>query len=343
MSVVHRVRLPISATPLVDVGHRVEPAEVMATRRPIGEGLVVDVAGGLRRSADDACDLLRVPPGSRMRAGDPIAADRGGREVVAPVDCLFLAYDRRNGSALIAPLEPEVTIIGHVRGEVVAVSRDVIEISVAGALVTGIGGLGGAVHGELLMAVTDPADELRAGAIDVGAAGRILVGGSRASAETLTRARAMGVAGIVLGGALDKELRDFEAAHARRRQPGAAEGPAVMVVSGYGRTALEGGLFAWFARHEGRLASLFGTDARLYVYDADPPPTRRDLPRAGDRVVAERRPYAGVAGELVTILPEPHATPAGVAVDSGIVRFDDGRTAVVPLANLVAVARSAGG
>ena len=52
------------------------------------------------------------------------------------------------------------------------------------------------------------------------ATGRILVGGSRASAETLTRARAMGVAGIVLGGVLDKELRDFEATQQRRREIG---------------------------------------------------------------------------------------------------------------------------
>ena len=48
--------------------------------------------------------------------------------------------------------------------------------------------------------------------------GRIVVGGSRASAEALIRARAMGVAGMVLSGMLDKELRDFEAIQQRRRE-----------------------------------------------------------------------------------------------------------------------------
>ena len=31
-------------------------------------------------------------------------------------------------------------------------------------------------------------------------------------------------------------------------------------------------MFAWFRAHDGHLASLFGAAARLYVYDAEPPP-----------------------------------------------------------------------
>lgn len=344
MSAVHRVRLPVAATPLVEVGHRVEPAEVLAMRRPPGEGAVIEVAARLRRSAADAEDLVRANPGSRLAAGGVLASDGRGREVTVDEACLFLGYDRDAGTALVAPLGPEEPIIGHVRGDVADVGPAAIEIRVAGALVAGVGGIGEAVHGEIAMAVGDPAEELRAGAIDVGARGRILVGGSRASAETLTRARAMGVAGIVLGGMLDKDLRDFEAARARRRELAASSGSfALMIVGGYGKVALDDALFAWFARHAGHLGSLFGTDARLYVYDADPAPGRRSLPRTGDRVVANRRPYAGAGGELVAVRDEPHATPAGIVARSGIVRFDDGRTAVVPLANLVAVERRTGG
>jgi len=36
------------------------------------------------------------------------------------------------------------------------------------------------------------------------------------------------------------------------------------------------------------------------------------------------------------VLAGLHATPAGVAAVSGLVRFEDGRAAVVPLANLEA-------
>ena len=144
-------------------------------------------------------------------------------------------------------------------------------------------------------------------------------------------------AGIVLGGILDKELHDFEATQSRRREIGGiGDDFAVIVLEGYGKVGLDVELFGWFQRHDGRMASLFGGDARLYVYDADPAPARRTFARAGDRVIAHRRPYAGVGGRLVRVLESLHATPGGIAARSGLVRFDDGRSAIVPLANLEA-------
>jgi len=340
MSVVHRVRLPVGASALVDAGHRVEPSEVLAMRRAVEGGVTVPVAARLRRSADTGGELIVVRPGEVLAAGDRLAADERGNEVLVTTACVYLGYDPGDGSALVAPLGAAEPILGHVRGEVSSVSADAIEIAVAGALVSGVGGSGRAVHGELRVAVHEPGEELRAGAIDVSATGRIVVGGSRASAETLTRARAMGVAGIVLGGVLDKDLRDFEATQARRREVGGVDDDfAVVVLEGYGKVGLDAELFAWFRAHDGHLASLFGDAARLYVYDAEPPPGRRVLPRPGSRVVAHRRPFAGGAGELVRELDGLHANHAGIAARSGIVRFDDGRTAVVPLANLEATER----
>ena len=336
MSVVHRVRLPVGATALVEPGHRVEPAEVLATRRAVEGGVSIPIAARLRRSAAEAAELLDARPGNFLAAGDRLATG-GGRDVLAPYACVFLAYDADDGTALVAPLGGAQPILGHVRGEVESVTRDAIEIRVAGALVSGVGGSGNAVHGGLLMGVRDPADELRAGAIDVGAAGRIVVGGSRASAEALTRARAMGVVGIVLGGALDKELRDFEATQARRRDLGGEAGSfAVVVVEGYGKVGMDAALFEWFRRHAGRMASLFGADGLLYVYDAQLAPGRRSLPRVGERVIAHRRPFQGRAGVLVAELEDLHATPSGIPTRMGLVRFEDGRLAPIPMANLEA-------
>jgi hypothetical protein len=343
MSVAHRVWLPVGAAPLVESGHRVEPAEVLATHRSVAGGITVPVAARLRRPPREAIELLDARPGAVLAAGDRLASDERGREVRTHTACIFLGYDADDGTALIAPLGSAEPILGHVRGEVESVTRDAIEIRVAGALVTGVGGSGSAVHGPLLMGARDPGEELRAGAIDVAATGHIVVGGSRASAETLTRARAMGVAGIVLGGALDKELGDFTASQARRREMGGVTGDfAILVVEGYGKVGMDASLFEWFRAHAGRMASLFGDAARLYVYDADPPPARRVLPRPGNRVVAHRRPYAGSVGELRRVLDGLHASQSGTLARCGVVHFDDGRIAVVPLANLSAVERPDG-
>jgi hypothetical protein len=337
VSVVHRVRLPVGASPMVEVGHLVEPAEVLATRRAPRGGTSVAVALPLRRSAADAAACLVVRPGARLEAGALLAADERGRQVRVSEACLLLGYDVDDGSAMVAPLSGSEPVLGHVRGEVVSVEADAIELRVAGALVTGVGGSGSAVHGELRVAVHEPGDELRASAIDASATGRIVVGGSRASAETLTRARAMGVAGIVLGGVLDKELRDFEATQQRRREIGGVRGDfAVLLLEGYGKVGFDPGLFAWFQTHNGHLASLFGAEGRLYVYEAGPPPARRPLPWPGDRVIAHRRPHAGLGGTLLRVLDRMYAADSGIVGRAGLVRFEDGRTAIVPIANLEA-------
>lgn len=342
-SVVHRVPLPVGATAAVKAGDRVQPEDVLATRRTPSGGTTLTVAARLRRPADRAADDLVVRPGASLERGTVLAREAGGREVTVPYPCLFLGYDPDHGTALVAPLAEQEPIVGHVRGRVSRVTPSQIEIRVAGGVLGGAGGSGPAVHGRLRVAVRDPLDELRAAAIDSDATGRILVGGSRASAEALTRARAMGVTGVVLGGVLDKDLRDFDATQRRRKELTAGSDFAILLLEGYGKVGIDPGVFAWLQRHDGKLASLFGDAARLYVYDADEPPGRRVPARSGERVVGTRRPYAGAGGRIARILPGLHAVASGIAARCALVRFDDGRTGVVPLANLEATDVAAGG
>ena len=335
--VVHRIPIPRGATLRVEVGEAVQPDQLLAMRRAPGHAIVVDVASRLHRSPIETASLLQARPGSRVEAGQLIARVGDGDGVTSPVAGLLVSYSRTDGTLLIAPLGEEEPVVGHVSGRIRAIEGGAIHVEVRGAQLVGVGGTGEAVHGELQVAVHEPGEELRAGAIDVGATGKILVGGSRASAETLTRARAMGVAGIVLGGVLDKELRDFEAIQRRRREIGGLTGSfGLVLLEGFGKVGFDPQLFAWFRRHAGHLASVFGSEHRMYVYDAQPPPLRRALPQVGERVIAHRRPFQGRGGVLVAVLDDLHATPSGLAATMGLVRFEDGRLAPVPLANLEA-------
>jgi hypothetical protein len=334
---VHRVPLPRGAIPHVRTGTQVHPEQVLATLRSVGDALRIQVARPLGRSPMDAKELILVRSGARVEADEPIARAPDGREVRAPGHAMFLTYSTVDGSALLVTLGAETPVIGHVAGTVLQVTRSFISVAVPGARLEGVGGMGDAVHGELAVAVHSHEEELRAGAIDVSAAGKILVGGSRASAETLTRARAMGVAGIVLGGILDKELRDFEAIQRRRREIGGLAGSfAVVLLEGFGKVAMDGQLFSWLRAHAGQTASLFGEERLLYVHDAAPPPQRAPLPEVGDRVVIHRRPFQGRSGVLVGVLDDLHNTPSGIAAVTGVVRLEDGRLAPIPLANLEA-------
>jgi hypothetical protein len=333
----HRVPIPRGALPSVTSGTEVLPDQVLAHHRRPGSPRRVPLAGTLRVGASEVAALLVARPGTHLEEGDAIARSPEGREVRAPISGLLLGVSASDGSALLAPLGAEEPVIGHVRGRVRTVEEGAITVEVPGVLVRGVGGTGSAVHGELVVAVHEPEEELRAAAIDVGATGKIVVGGSRASAETLTRARAMGVAGIVLGGVLDKELRDFEAIQRRRREVGGMTGSfGVLLLEGFGKVGIDPQRFAWLRAHAGHMASLFGADRLIYVYDAETAPGRRTLPRVGERVIAHRRPFQGRAGVLVAELEDLHATPSGIASRMGLVRFEDGRLAPVPMANLEA-------
>ncbi|MFN2484953.1 MAG: hypothetical protein ABR509_08545 [Candidatus Limnocylindria bacterium] len=332
----HRVPFPPSARILVAPGDEVRADDALATSRSLGEPIAVPVAARLRCDARDGARHLIGRPGVTVRTREKLAAWHG-REVRSPVDGLLIGYSRTDGVALLAPFGGETAIVGHVRGTVTAVEPSSVVVSVPAARIGGVHASGDAVHGELMIGVRSPADELRAGQVDVSATGRILVGGSRASAETLARARAMGIAGIVLGGILDKELRDFTAIQERREKMGGLTGSfALLLVEGYGKVALDPGLFAWLSDHQGHEASLFAGEGVLYVYDAAPPPPRRVPAHDGDRVVIHRRPHQGSSGRVERVFDQVHAAASGLLARHAVVALEDGTRAVMPLANLEA-------
>ena len=146
-----------------------------------------------------------------------------------------------------------------------------------------------------------------------GSAGTILVVGSRVDAETLTRARAMGVCGVVVAGLSSKERRDFLASEARQRAALHRLPPfAVLVLDGATRRPLAGAVQAVLAALAGSEVAIV-TDPPMLVFDRPnlvipPPPVdlvrirrRRDVRaarasssrpsvRAGSRAVSTSRP-----------------------------------------------------
>ena len=118
-----------------------------------------------------------------------------------------------------------------------------ITIRAAGRGIRGIVALGGPTRGRLQRRRGRRA-AARAASTS-GSAGTILVVGSRVDAETLTRARAMGVRGIVVAGLASKERRDFLASEARQRAALHRLPPfAVLVLDGAIRRPLAGAVQA---------------------------------------------------------------------------------------------------
>jgi hypothetical protein len=188
--------------------------------------------------------------------------------------------------------------------------------------------LGGPTRGRLQV-LAGVEGELRPGSLDVGAAGTILVVGSRIDAETLTRARAMGVRGIVVGALASKERRDFLASERRQRAALHRLSPyAVLVLDGAIRRPIASPMMAVLNALVGREVAIT-TDPPALLFDA---PDIVDVV-APDLVRVRGGALAGREGRWAGLLG-PRRFAGGVHLEAAAVHFDDGPTVAVPLGDL---------
>ena len=226
--------------------------------------------------------------------------------------------------------EHRVGVASTVAGTVVEVRPGAeIRIRVDGLAIRGAFAAGAPSRGRLELA-TDPFGDLRPGGIDVGRAGSILVVGSRIDAEALTRARAMGVHGIVVASLAGKDMRDFQASERRQR---AALHPAppfgVLVLDGALRRPIASPVTELLDRLAGRDVALL-VDPPALVFDA----AGLELPVIpADWVRVRSGPNAGTEGRVLG-LSGMRRFAAGVQLEAARVSLDDEASIDIPLGDL---------
>jgi hypothetical protein len=189
--------------------------------------------------------------------------------------------------------------------------------------------LAGPSWGKLQVA-TGADGELRAQHVDVGMAGSIIVAGARMDAEALTRARAVGIRGVVVAALGIKEQRDFQASERRGRA--AVHGlPSfgVLVLDGASRRPIASPLMALFEAVEGGMVAIVSDPPVLVIDDPSillpaPPP---------DLVRVRSGPLAGAEGTWAG-LAGPRRFPAGVTLEAAFVRFGGRPPVAIPLGDL---------
>jgi hypothetical protein len=230
----------------------------------------------------------------------------------------------------IATGEHHDVVASPLTGRVASVTPgSALRVVASGLALRGVFAAGTATRGRLELA-TDASGELRPGGIDVGRAGSVLVVGSRIDAEALTRARAMGVRGIVVAALPGKDLRDFLASERRQR---AALHPAppfgVLVLEGAIRRRLPGLVVELFERLAGRDVTLL-VDPPALVFD----PGDVELPELRpDRVRIRSGAAAGTEGRVLA-LSGPRRFPGNVTLEAARVAIDGEAVIDVPLGDL---------
>jgi hypothetical protein len=267
-----------------------------------------------------------LQPGARWSG--PPQRDRIGRRGTAPASGELLFST--GGSWLVATGEPGAVLEAPFAGTVHEVRPGIgIALAVAGGAICGIRAVGAPARGRLEVVAMADAD-VRAGGLDVGQAGGILVMGRRVDAETLTRARAMGIRGMVVGALSGRDLRDFAASEARQRAGLHRLPPfAVLVLDGAIRRALASPVRSVLKALSGREVAIVADPPQL-LFDS----SSVTLPRPGSDLVrvlqgtwgGREGRWAGPAGR--------RQFRGGVWLEAGFVSFDGAAPVALPIGDL---------
>ena len=297
--------------PLVAVGASVVPGTPLAEH--LRDGRLIETPGE-----------ARLRPGDRWRSDESDPHRRRGHPPEG--ELLFESGGRwwADAGEHSEPIDsPVAGIVREVRPGLG------IGLRAGGAALEGVLALGGVARGRLELATTADG-ELLPRALDVGAAGSILVVGARIDAESLTRARAMGVRGVVVATLASKDRRDHLASEGRQRAAlHRLPSFAVLVLHGYVRRQISGPAMALLEALAGRDVAIIGRPPAL-VFD----PEGLDLPPDAPDVVHVRSgPLAGQSGRWAG-LAGLRRFPGAVHLEAGFVRFGEDPPMAVPLADL---------
>ncbi|HET7029262.1 MAG TPA: hypothetical protein VFI34_02030 [Candidatus Limnocylindrales bacterium] len=309
-----------------------------------GDAIVAGTTIAERLRDASVVDLGPAAAAETARAGDRwVTADRPAARVIGrPAARLRSGGDPTSGELLfehdgrwsVATGEHPEPVDCPVSGVVRDVRSGVgIRVHAQGRALFGVDALGDPSSGRLSLGA-DRGDHrhgrLRPTSLDVGLAGTILVIGARVDAEALTRARAMGVRGVIVSGLAGKERRDFMASESRQRAALHRLPPfGVLVLDGAVRRPIAGPVSAV-------LDALAGTTVAITI---DPPALVFDEPeldlaplpdghvrvRAGEHAGAEGR-WAGPAGV--------RRFAGGTDLEAGWVVLDGDAPIPIPIADL---------
>jgi len=332
------MREPRSDLTVVPVRRLVEsPVDVVFALAPgdrsiveVGDSVVIGapIAERLRDARLEEVSIVSATeplPGARW-ARDGGSAPAGVHRTEAEGELLFAWRGKWRLATGDVPDPLEAPLAGIVREVKPGTS---MTLRATGRGIRGIVTLGGPTRGRLRLA-TGATGGLRPGGLDVGLAGTILVVGTRIDAETLTRARAMGIRGVVVASLASKERRDFIASEARQRAALHRLPPyAVLIMDGATRRPMAGPLMDIFEMLAGREVAIVG-DPPMLVFDEPDlvlPAPSPDIVRvrAGALLGREGR-WLGAAG--------PRRFDGDVHLESGRIRLDDGTVATVAIGDL---------
>lgn len=359
--VVQRVRrLPIKGEVLVKVGDEVQFDSAVARALLPGPLQTIKLSEKLGVEAKEVANFTELKIGDEVVKGQLVGKTKGfwkfkGPEVHSEFDGTVESISDVSGNILIRELSIPVEISSYVNGKVAQIlDGEGAIVETRGAMVQGIFGVGGERNGVIRVAVQSPDEVLEASHLQPTDAGKIVVGGSGVTLDALKKANESGVVGIVVGAVKDVDLTTFLGYDIGVAITGQeAINLTLIATEGFGTLRMADRTFSLLKSLEGRSASINGaTQIRAGVIR--PEVISPDSSLSGESHIAGsggslepgtairviREPYFGLLGKVTGLPAQLVTVESGAEVRVLEALLDDGRSIIVPRANVEITASS---
>ncbi len=354
-TVIHRRRmLPLPGKVLVKVGERVRSDQVVAQAELPGKVFPVNLANQLSVAPGEIKDYLTKREGDAVEKDEILAENKPlikwfKTEIRSPVAGMVESVSTITGQVLLREPPKVLQLLAYVDGTVAeTVPQQGVVVEASCGLVQGIFGIGGETFGEIVLGVKTPDEPLTPGHFNASMKDKVVVGGSFLSAEAMKQAKAVGVAGLVVGGIHDEDLRALLGYDLGVAITGTEHvGFTLILTEGFGTIPMAAKTFKLLSAHVGRKASISGaTQIRAGVIRPEiiipqvggevgiETAARHEGIRLGDPVRIIRDPLFGRIGEVSALPHELTTIPTESEVRVLEVKFADGKRVVIPRTNI---------
>ncbi len=354
-TIVRRRRLlPLPGMLLVKTGDPVRSDQAVARAELPGKVYPINLANQLSIAPDEITDYLVKKQGDVVEKDEILAENKPlikwfKTEIRSPVAGTIESLSTVTGQVLLREPPRVLNLLAYIDGIVVeTIPQQGVVVEAACSLVQGIFGIGGEVWGELVLAVKSPDEPLGPAHLTPDMKGKIVVGGSFLPAETMARAKELGIAGLVVGGIHDKDLRELLGYDLGVAITGTEQvGFTLILTEGFGTIPMASKTFRLLSMHVGQKASISGsTQIRAGVIRPEiiiprssaagqvPADMQRAGIRLGDAVRIIRDPFFGKIGEVSRLPSDLTRIPTESEVRVLEVTFAEGTRAVIPRTNI---------
>jgi len=352
-------RLPLKGDVLVKIGDTVKASDIVARTYLPGKVQPVNLVHVLGCLPSEVLEYVKIPDGAPVKKGEVLAESKGflgiaffKSHVPSPIDGKVESVSVVTGQMMLRGPDIPVQIDAYFDSKVVAVMpREGCTVESVGSFVQGIFGIGGERRGTIRVLTKSNEEELTPGLITPDCKGQIIVGGTYISYAGFQKAKECGVAGIVVGGFDDKDLREILGFELGVAITGHEDIPITLIMTeGFGRIKMAERTFKLFKKREGVIASMNGaTQIRAGVMRPEiiiPVPNAtmtadlesslyaEGLLTIGSVVRAIREPYFGKIGRVTALPPELTQVESETWVRVLEMQFEDGTQGVIPRANV---------